>query len=110
MTACPNCGYAHADRDYAPELVDIPMQNKQKDVVLRLQQARGAYVTKDSLLHFLYGDREDGGPDSAERTFCVHICRARKSIAHTGWIIDWHRYRGYRLVKMGYDLCKGSTS
>jgi len=98
MKPCPNCGYRHADIDYAPELDGLKMPPKERDVILRLKQAGGAQVSFSQMMDFVYGDDPEGGPLSI--ALYSHVSKARKKIMPLGWDIEAERFRGYRLVKI----------
>lgn len=100
MITCPNCGWQHIGKHYAAEIDDIRMPRREADVVLRLRQAAGALVSKGQLIDFIYGDRIDGGPDTADKIVETHISRARNKIEQAGWTIEVERFRGYRLVRV----------
>lgn len=100
MTICPNCGFRHANEDYASELDDVHLPHRQFDVVLRLRQARGALVTHSMLVDFVYGDDENGGPSDALACIWSHLSRARETIKKAGWTIENDRFVGYRLVRV----------
>lgn len=99
MNICPNCGYRHSGRDYAAELIDVPMPKREREVILRLSQAQGRIVPMHQIVDFLYGDEEDGGPEDARNCAQVHITKVRRKISPLGWVIEAERYRGYRLVR-----------
>jgi DNA-binding response OmpR family regulator len=100
MIRCPNCGYSHTGRTYAPEIEAVRMPRRQADVILRLRQAAGGVVTNAQLIDFVYGDQPDGGPESA--SFCIqsYICKARPKIQAVGWTVTVERHIGYRLVRV----------
>lgn len=100
MNICPNCGYRHANVDYAPELADVTMPKREREVILRLSQARGSIVHPETLADFMYGDEFDGGPENARAVIQTHICKARQRIKPLGWTIFAERFRGYRLVRV----------
>ena len=64
-------------------------------ILARLKAGRGATVHVDEMVEILWGDDEDGGPESATRTIAVHIAHLRKAghrietWARVGW-----RYKG----------------
>jgi hypothetical protein len=95
---CPNCGYRHADVDYASELDGIKISPRRRDVILRLQQAKGAYVSVSAMFDFLYGADPNGGPVS--NALLSHIAMVRTKIEPLGWTIENDRARGYRLVRV----------
>lgn len=99
MNVCPNCGYRHANDDYAPELMKLRIQNKHREILLRLSQAQGGWVTTESIINFLYGDDIDGGPQNARACAQIHISHTKREIVHHGWTIESERHRGYRLVR-----------
>jgi len=100
MTTCPNCGYRHSEEPYAEELASIRLPNLQHNILLRSRQARGAMVSNEHIVDFLYGDRPDGGPNTAK--YCVEssITWIRKKIKPFGWEIRSERFVGYRLVRI----------
>lgn len=53
------------------------------------------------LVNAIYGDREDGGPDSAVGAVKVQICLMRRKLVPEGWdITRAARERPYRLVRL----------
>ena len=56
-----------------------------------------ARLTTVDLVNYLYGDRADGGPDSARIIVAVAMHHARKRLAPLG--IDFHY-----VPKMGYEV------
>ena len=61
--------------------------------------ARGGYVTPDAFIDTLYGDDEDGGPDSARGGVYVRIAILRNLIKPLGLMIHAHWCVGYRIAE-----------
>lgn len=97
---CPNCGFKHHDTGYAEELLDITLQNTPRRILTRLMLGNGATVSKAVIVEELYGDRPDGGPDTAEKVVESHISKLRKRIKPRGWTIRCSKFDGYRLVRV----------
>lgn len=71
---------------------------QQIEILRRLVRGGGAWVTRAMLVDHLYGERDDGGPEGAERTIDVQLCRVRKVVgAHA---IGTLYGVGYRVVDM----------
>lgn len=99
MNICPNCGYRHLNIDYAIDLAAISLPRRERDVFLRLSQAKGSLVDLQQLIDFVYGDDEGGGPLAAENAIRAHISKLRDRIEPSGWTIKGERFLGYRLVR-----------
>jgi DNA-binding response OmpR family regulator len=99
MTCCPNCGYQRADIDYAPELMALRMAPQARDIILRLCQAQGGWVSSPTLVDLLWGDDSEGGPYDPSMGIRVFVYRLRRIIASQGWGIEWRAGLGYRLIR-----------
>ena len=61
--------------------------------VLLAQQSR--VVHKSEIVSAMWGDREDGGPDAADKSIEINICRLRKCCHLIHVRIDTEPTRGY---------------
>jgi DNA-binding response OmpR family regulator len=58
----------------------------------------GALVSKEELCDALWGDEEDGGPDTQWKVIDVQLCKIRKVLPSLGVWIETVHGRGYRFV------------
>jgi DNA-binding winged helix-turn-helix (wHTH) protein len=59
-------------------------------------------ISKQALIDHVYGDRPDGGPDTASDCIRMTIWNLRRRLAPFGWTIsDSRKGGGYRLERVG---------
>lgn len=85
---CPTCGQ-HISEAHVPvgALLDIDFGTSKQRLVAALVGAYPRAVPMERLIHALYGDDEEGGPDDAEsaiRSMCLQL---RKALRPFGWTI-----------------------
>lgn len=97
MTCCPNCGYRHGE--YGAELAQLHLPKLKRRILTRLIRAQGGIVPTEAVIDAMYGDFEDGGPESARTCLENHVSRLRGKLAPWGWTIKCDRFLGYRLVE-----------
>jgi DNA-binding response OmpR family regulator len=76
--SCPCCG-ASASRLSASMLVALPVWSQSQKRILEALRERQT-VTPDNLIHALWADDPDGGPEGARRCLDVHLCNIRKKL------------------------------
>jgi hypothetical protein len=59
-------------------LTDIKLRPQERIIAWRLTEERLLAATE--LVNALYGHRTDGGPLTARRIVCLHICQLRKKV------------------------------
>lgn len=93
-------------RSWRPQLcwdggaVYVPPQMAK--IVLRLALAKGAAVTVDELIDWLYGDDVDGGPDDAVGVTRVHLHKLQRTLSEAGFpgaVTNQHG-RGHSLIML----------
>jgi DNA-binding response OmpR family regulator len=67
-------------------------------VALAVAVRRGELISKAEICDALWGDREDGGPDTQWKAIDVHVNRLRGKLPVMGLSIFTHWGRGLRLV------------
>lgn len=75
-------------------------------VLERLMLARGGFVSLYDLIDYTYGDREDGGPLSADKNMLQAVYRIRSRLIAKGapFLIETVKRQGYRLIIEAGDL------
>lgn len=108
LALCPNCQALHVG-DLSIDLGASTLRRKGRALRVTPYQARifevlarahPAVVPAERLHFAIYGDREDGGPLTADNVLHVQINRLRKSLRESalGAHIQTFRGNGYRLV------------
>jgi DNA-binding response OmpR family regulator len=83
---------------YASELARVRLRWHEREMLLRLQQANGAWVTVTALLEASHDGHADKLVDPANMAHLL-IHRIRKAIKPSGWrIVTSHGY-GYKLER-----------
>lgn len=92
---CPSCGSPLAGGDVPPAaLLDLPLGGQRRILLAQLVAAYPKPVTVSRLIHELYSDRIDGGPDRPANVISVHLVRLRQMIEPYGWTIPRMRAGG----------------
>lgn len=108
LARCPNCQALHGG-DLSIDLGASTLRRNGRELRVSPSQARifealarahPAVVPAERLHFAVYGDREDGGPLTAEGVLHVQMTRLRKSLRESafGVYIQNFRGNGYRLV------------
>ena len=85
---CPACG-GHIGEAAPIETVREAVTAPVKKVIFDMLARRvGRAVLKDSIIDAVYGNRADGGPETASTTIQVQVCQLRRIIEPFGWTIS----------------------
>lgn len=80
---CKSCGQTLP----LPFEVGIDLSKGQRDLVDAVYLAGAHGIQTDRLIHKIYGDDPNGGPDDARKAIHVRICQANKKLRVRGWHI-----------------------
>lgn len=82
---------------------EIPLSPFEERLLFALVARSPAPVETKDLIHVVYGDREDGGPDTASQCLRVIICRLRKKLERLGWQVPCNWGKSYFLRRSKQD-------
>ena len=102
-TSCPCCG-SRVETGVHPALdrvmaTPLPLGRIASRCLAELIASFGQWIPTWRLVHAVYWDRSDGGPEWPEQTIRVQLRNERDKIAKLGLRIEGHRNSGrYRVV------------
>lgn len=70
-----------------PFEVGLDLSKGQRDLIDAVYLAGAHGIHTDRLIHKIYGDDPNGGPDDARKTIHVRISQANKKLRERGWNI-----------------------
>lgn len=106
---CPCCGgYIGEAAPVAFVAERLPVGHQAR-VFEAFSRRVGRPFTKESLIQTMYGDRSDGGPETADNIVSIQVLRLRTFLEQYGWTITSEgRGRGnkvfYRLIPLEASL------
>jgi DNA-binding response OmpR family regulator len=65
---------------------------------LTVAASQGMSLSTDDMIEVLYGDHDDGGPETADNVVSVNVCRLRKRLAPLGMTIQRQRDHYYTML------------
>lgn len=90
---------------FDPNTLDL--QRKERQMLDLLISRSGKYTPRERLVHELYGDDPDGGPECGETNIYAYMSRLRKKLEPYRIVIESRRFDGYRIwFPSGVDVKK----
>lgn len=88
LCTCPTCGQAlPMPRATVDALLTLPLGKNERRLIDVLAKAYPKPVEHWRLVHALYGDDPNGGPETADKIISVYMCRLRPKLRPLGWTI-----------------------
>lgn len=84
---CPCCGGFLGESAPIEFLLEKVSKGQQAVILGMLAKRVGRLVSKEAFMEQMYGDRADGGPDSAGNVVNVQLIHLRKKIKPFGWAL-----------------------
>ncbi|QND53436.1 helix-turn-helix domain-containing protein [Phyllobacterium sp. 628] len=88
MSACPCCGYDANNVTMESVTEYVHFTKTERKIFDFLCENFGKYVSATEIVEILYGDKEDGGPETAHTIIAVMINHIREKIQNHGLIIQ----------------------
>ncbi len=82
------------------DLLNVKLPKKRRQLLEVLVKSKARWTPIERIIHALWGDDANGGPDDAEGVIHSHVCKLRNDVLLAkGWTISSSRGDGYCLER-----------
>lgn len=86
MNKCPCCG---SQMPGGPKVTELGFTKSELSIVEKINHSGSKGATMGNLIHELFSDKINGGPDGDTNVVRVHMHRIRKKLKPHGFEITW---------------------